>query len=280
MAFNIENQLSRHRQRTRSSRNERCSAMKPRWLFATLIVTLLGASHAYADRRAYGTTYEAVTATKGGVDVESWTTFSPEGGVTDGAASRGVRQMIELEYGITDRWDVALYNMLDVITSGSTDSGYAGFKVETRYRLAERGQWPVDPVLYLEFQQLFRGDAKQKYEAKLILARDFGKVNVATNLAIEEERTTEPSWNTEVEFAVGASYAFSPAWVVGAEVFGKGEKETNEVEVFAWAGPSVSWAASGSGPLSGWWVTLAGGAGLGEEADPYYARAIVGLQFH
>ena len=51
------------------------------------------------------------------------------------------------------------------------------------------------------------------------------------------------------------------------------------IETRSWAGPALSWAAGGRGLLRGVWVTLAGGAGLGGEADPYYARAIVGLQF-
>jgi hypothetical protein len=241
---------------------------------------LLPASAARADRRAYGITYEAVTAPRGELDVETWTTIAPQGEVDGGPSSRGMREMIELEYGITDRWDVALYNMLDMITSGDTDSGYAGFKLETRYRPSDRGEWPIDPVFYLEFQQLFRGDARQKYEAKLILAKDIGNLNIAANLALEEERTTEPTWNTEVEYAFGTSYALSPAWVIGAELFGKAEKdEMGGIENRAWAGPAISWAGSGSGALHGVWVTLAGGAGLGGAADPYYARAIVGFQF-
>lgn len=242
--------------------------------------SLTFASNARADRRAYGVTYEAVTAPQGELDVETWSTFAPQGEVDGGPPSRGLREMIELEYGITDRWDAALYNMLDAITSGDTKSGYAGFKIESRYRPSDRGEWPVDPVLYLEFQQLFRGDARQKYEVKLILARDLGKVNIAANIALEEERTTEPAWNTEVEYALGTSYAFSPAWVVGAEIFGKAEKDgTGNVTSRNWVGPALSWAGPGRGALRGVWVTLAGGAGLGGEADPYYARAIVGLQF-
>jgi hypothetical protein len=247
---------------------------------AALAAMALASSPALADRRAYGTTYEAVTAPKGEVDLETWTTFAPQGEVDGGPSSRGMREMIEIEYGITDHWDAALYNMLDMITSGDTDSGYAGFKIETRYRPADRGEWPIDPVFYLEFQQLFRGDARQKYEAKLILAKDIGNVNIAANLALEEERTTEPAWNTEVEYAFGTSYAISPAWIVGAELFGKAEKdEMGNIANRAWAGPAISWAGSGRGVLHGVWVTLAGGAGLGGEADPYYARAIVGFQF-
>jgi len=255
--------------------------MRTSLLAAGLISAIwLGSPDAFADRRAYGTTYEAVTAPSGELDVETWTTFAPDGEVDGGPPSRGVREMIELEYGITDHWDVALYNMLDVISSGDTDSGYAGFKIETRYRPTDRGQWLLDPVFYLEFQQLFRGDAHQKYEAKLILAKDIGNINLAANLALEEERTTEPAWNTEVEYAAGASYALTPAWVVGAEVFGKLEKEEMEIENRTWLGPTVSWAGGGRGMLSGVWVTLAGGAGVGEAADPYYARLIVGFQFH
>ena len=248
------------------------------YLIAVLcLAPSLLARDAFADRRAYGTTYEAVTAPKGEIDVESWSTVAPNGEVEGGPSSRGFREMVELEYGITDHWDVALYNMLDIV-SGETESGYAGFKLETRYRPSDRGEWPIDPVFYLEFQQLFRGDAEQKIEGKLILAKDIGNLNIAANLALEEERLEDKTWNTEVEYALGTSYALSPAWVVGAEVFGKAEKDM-EIENRSWLGPTLSWAGSGSGALRGVWVTLAGGVGLGETADPWYARAIVGFQF-
>lgn len=259
--------------------------MKSLVLLGASVALSLLVSPAHADRRAYGVTYEAVTAPRGELDVESWTTLAPGGEIPGGPASRGVRQMIELEYGITDHWDLALYNMLDGISGGDTASGYAGFKLETRWRPADRGAWAIDPVLYLEFQQLFRGDARQKYEAKLIVAKDLGDLNLAANVAVEEERTTEPAWNTEVELAAGASYALTPAWTIGAEWFGKAEKEEangmSEIELASWAGPAVSWAGGGGGgPLAGLWVTLAGGARVTGGGDDYYARAIIGLQFH
>jgi hypothetical protein len=106
-------------------------------------------------------------------------------------------------------------------------------------------------------------------------------VNVAANLALEEERLSDATWNTEVEYAAGASYALSPAWMLGAEVFGKAEKDAmGGIENRSWAGPALSWAGGGSGALRGVWVTLAGGAGLTSQSDSYYARLIVGLQFH
>lgn len=250
-------------------------------VLAPSLLALLWTTPAHADRRAYGTTYEAVTAPMGELDVESWSTYAPQGELDGGPASRGLRQMIEVEYGITDHWDAALYNMFDVTPSGDTESGYAGFKLETRWRPSSRGEWFVDPVFYFEAQQLFRGDATQKYELKTILAKDIGRVNVAFNVAVEEERTVDHAWNTELEYALGTSYALSNAFMIGAEAFGKAEKnEMGQFENRSWAGPAVSWAAGGRGTLRGVWVTLAGGAGLTHEADSYYARAIVGFQFH
>lgn len=233
---------------------------------------------AHADRRIYGQTDEAVTAPAGELDVESWTTYARLGEVDGGPASRGVRQMIELEYGITDRWDVALYNLLDAITAGDTASGYAGFKLESRYRPTFRGEWIVDPVVYLEVQELFRGDAKQKAELKLIVAKDFGAVNVAVNVAPEVERKAT-GYTPELEWAGGVAYSFAPRISLGGEVFGKLERADGVTTSRAWAGPALSLAARGRGALHGMWVTLAGGAGLTSSSDSYYLRAIVGLQF-
>lgn len=85
---------------------------------AVAAVTALSAE-ARADRRAYGETYEAVTAPKGELDVETWHTYATDGEVSSGPAAPGHRTMLELEYGLTDRWDVALYNMIDVVHEDS-----------------------------------------------------------------------------------------------------------------------------------------------------------------
>jgi hypothetical protein len=246
---------------------------------AAALLVLALAAPAHADRRAYGQTYEAVTASRGELDVEMWTTYANLGEVDGGPPSPGVREMIELEYGLTDRWDVALYNMLD-ITNGDTDSGYAGFKIETRFRPTFRGEWIVDPVFYAEFQQLFRGDADQKLELKLILAKDVGPLNVALNLAFEGE-IAGGDFNPEFEWAFGASYGFGAAVKLGAEIFGKlerGEGDDGDVHR-VWAGPALSFATAPGGALRGLWVTVAAGAGLTAGSDDFYGRAIVGLQF-
>jgi hypothetical protein len=250
---------------------------------ATLALSLASAP-ARADRRAYATTYEAVTAPKGELDVEMWSSYARDGELLDGPPSKGLRNMLELEYGITDRWDMALYNLLDT-TSDSADTGYAGAKLETRYRLLPAGSWILDPIIYFEFQLLRHGDAREKFETKLILARDQGPWNVSFNLAVEAEHLAEAlpagSWVPETEYALGASRELGgPALKAGLEMFGKAEKDPGQnVAVFLWTGPALSWATRFDAAMHGLWVTVGAGHGLTSESDSWYGRAIVGLQF-
>jgi hypothetical protein len=245
---------------------------------AGLAVTAASAP-ARADRRAYTTTYEAVTAPKGELDVEMWSSYAHEGELLDGPASRGFRNMLELEYGITDRWDMALYNMIDV-TSDSTNSGYAGAKLETRYRILPAGSWVLDPIIYFEAQYLRRGDARETFETKLILARDQAAWNFAFNVSYELEHLVDGGWNPELEYAVGVSRELAgPDFKLGLEAFGKNEKQAGHIETFAWAGPALSWATRFQKGMEGIWVTVGGGHGLTDESDAWYGRAIVGLQF-
>ena len=250
--------------------------------FAALVVLPLLAHDAFADRRAYGVTYEAVTAPKGEIDLESWSTFAPAGEITGGPSSRGVREMIEIEYGITDRWDMALYNMIDA-TSDSATTGYAGAKLESRYRLAAPGTLAVDPIIYGEVQLLRAGhsDAAQKFELKLILARDEGPWNVAFNLAAEAEHLRDGAgWIPETEYALGVSRELGgPALKLGVEAFGKAEREDGKTSVFVWTGPALSWATRFDAAMHGLWATVGAGRGLTSESETWYGRLIVGLQF-
>jgi hypothetical protein len=235
---------------------------------------------ARADRRAYTETYEAVTAPEGELDVELWNTYSDQGEVSNGPTARGYRGMLELEYGITSRWDIALYNIFDV-TSESDSTGYGGIKIETRYRLVPAATWFVDPVLYLEYQFLRHGDARHKAELKLILAKDVGPWNFALNAAAEVERLVDGGYVPETEYAFGISRELAgPALKLGVEAFGKAEKPPEEeTEAFLWVGPALSWATGVSGPMRGFWATVGGGKGVAGESNAWYAKAILGFQF-
>ena len=130
---------------------------------------------ARADRRYYGETYTASIAPKGSLDLELWSTFHDA--PRDGSAPALWRHQIELETGLTDRWDVAVYNIWRQNQGESVQ--YEALQGETRYRLTEPGAWFVDTVLYLEVRKEFLEDRPLAIEEKLILSKDLGRLNLA-----------------------------------------------------------------------------------------------------
>ncbi len=227
-----------------------------------------------ADRRYYGETYNAATAPRGSLDVELWTTYYEPPKDVSGASGYW-RHQLELETGITDRWDVAVYGVARQLHGESLE--LEAVKLESRLALAAPGTWFVDPVVYVELQKTVVEDRPFSVEEKLILAKDVGPLNVSLNAAGEQEFVggdVEPEWS----WALGASWELAPAFRLGAETFGERAKAevspgVERTETMAWAGPAVSIAVARS------WLVLAGGFGLNGESDAFRARAILAFQF-
>jgi hypothetical protein len=227
-----------------------------------------------ADRRYYGETYNAVTAPKGALDVELWSTYYEPPSDATGAPSLW-RHQLELETGLTDRWDVAVYGVGRQIEGSSLE--FEAVKLETRYALAPPGTWFVDPVVYFEVKKEFVDEKPLAIEEKLILGKDLGRLNLSLNLASEQEfedGATEVEW----EYAFGSSWEIVPALRLGAEIFGSVAEEevspgVEETQALAWAGPAASIAVGRA------WLVLAAGFGLTDESDAVRARAILAFQF-
>ncbi len=226
-------------------------------------------SLALADRRYYGETYNATTAQPGGLDVELWSTLhqAPRAG--------GVqlwRHQLELETGITSRWDVALYNVIRREQGDTTR--YEALKVESRYRLSDPGEWFVDPVLYLELRKEWVFDKPFALEGKLIVAKDIERLNISLNGSYEIEFIPGGGTEREWSYAAGASYEIVP-WVrVGGEAFGFWTRTAEGPTVSThYAGPALSFAAWRN------WLVLAAGFGLNDESARMELRAILAFQF-
>jgi hypothetical protein len=237
---------------------------------AVLAAAAMIPAAARADRRYYGETYNAQTAPPGGIDVELWSTLHQA--TKDGAERQFWRHQLELETGITSRWDVALYNVFDNVQGGTLE--YSATKVETRYRLSEYGEWFVDPVLYLEAKKEWTADKPLAFEGKLILGKDIGPVNLSLNGLYEIEFIPGGGREHELGYAAGVSYEVAP-WVrLGGEVFGNW---TRSPEDGTWgsehyAGPALSVAYSRV------WLVLAAGFGLTDESRKSQLRAILSFQ--
>lgn len=242
-------------------------------LVCTALLVAAAAGDAAADRRAFTKTYEYTTMPEGQTEIELYTTQSRA--TFDGATSpQSFVLQLEVEHGVTDRWDVSLYHVFTQTSDGmggGTPLALSEIKARTRYRFAERGELPVDILAYGEVAKEF-GASVYEVEAKAILARDVGAVTVAANLigAVElggdvEEEELELGW------AAGVTYEVSPRWKLGAESWGSFEAAEPE-EVAASAGPSVSWA-----PSTRLWISATAGFGLTDEAAAFTGGAILGF---
>jgi len=250
-------------------------SLVPTLTLAILVPAVVAPSLAAADRRAFTRTYEYMTMPKGETEVELYTTQSRA--TFDDASPESFEFMLELEHGITDRWDISLYHVFEQSTGAGTpaDPGEAlhlsEIKLRTRYRFAERGELPVDPVLYVEAIKAF-GAGVYEAEAKAILARDFGLVTVAVNPIAELKfggDVAEPE--LELGWAAGVTYEVAPSLKVGGETWGAFEVEAPD-ELGASAGPALSWA-----PSESLWVTTTVGFGLNDNADRFSVRGLFGL---
>lgn len=251
----------------------------------TAIATIaLTATTAHADRRAFANVYEYMTMPEGDLELEFYNTQSRD--TFDPESARSFESQVEVEYGITNRWDISLYQTfaqsMDPAAGTSTGLNYTKTKLRTRYRFGERGELPVDVLVYFEVQKAF-GSGTWVVEPKLILARDFGKVTVAVNLIPEVELEEELEiTGTEVEaerelelepgWALGATYELSPKWKLGAEWFGAVGHPFDDAEVETWVGPSASWA-----PSPKLWATANAGFGLTEHSSDLRVRFILGV---
>jgi hypothetical protein len=236
---------------------------------------LLVASPAHADRRAFTHTYEYMTMPEAETELEIYSTQTKTA-FGDDPTPRSYELMLEIEHGITSKWDVALYHVFDQATGPGPDDNesfhFAEMKLETRYRFAERGEWPVDVLVYGEGVKVF-GEGVYEAEAKIILARDFDKLTAVLNMVGEvvfDPRLDEPE--LEAGWAAGLTYEVMPEWKVGAESWGDAEVEELDETLAGYVGPVVSWA-----PSSGLWVAVTPGFGVTDAADDLNVRLAVGL---
>ncbi len=242
-----------------------------RFAVAFVLVSAL-ASTASADRRLFTSTYEYKTVPQGHTALEFWHTQSRD--TWDDDSPQAYENILEIETGLTDHWDIALYSVFTQVSAEdptlAQPFSFHELKVESRYRFAERGELPVDILAYGELAKEF-GEGVYELEAKGIFARDIGALTAAFNAIAEVEFGPDvPETELELGWAAGLSYEAHPKLSFGVETFGGYEPE--EGEVSASIGPAIAVAASSSV-----WATFTAGFGL-EDAPKFSGRLIVGVE--
>lgn len=248
-------------------------------------------------------TYNHHTADKGEVEIKLLSDFS------EGNGSEYFAQLVELEYGVTDRWTAALY--FEGVESDGEDYEFGGWRFENRFRLFEMGAVPLNPVLYVEYEQLepshryIRGvkgrtdeheeegeedeETEHELETKLLLGEDINdRLDVAFNW-INEVNLDNGKW--EFGYALGLNYVLFETDTgsrhdltvkelkLGLELYGgAGDAEqglTLDPDVTKqYAGLNLK-AEFANGLEAG----IGGAFGLTDDADDALVRTMIGYEF-
>ncbi len=224
-----------------------------------IAVFLAGANTAPADQKGYVWTYDYSTLARDSAEVELYqTAVTRDRTVSD---TSDWTQQIEIEYGITDHLDAALYQVFEQPAGGAFT--YEGFKVRLRYRVAEKNSLPVDVLFYAEHAESTTEDSE--FEGKLVLAKDIGRLNVAYNQIIEKKY--EHGSSAENAYAAGISYEVTPAFRLGVESKGNFKDSTYAV------GPTLAWSG---GRI---WANLGAVFALNDRTNDREVRLLMGIPF-
>lgn len=213
---------------------------------------------AKADERRFTYTYEPETLPAGALEYENWVTLRSQRNERVGKDNYNrwdLRQ--ELEYGVTDRYTVALYlnekaeSYRNPFTGADeSEFEFKGISLENRYNVLNPAEHPIGVTLYLEGR--FSGE-EAELEQKLIFGQRHGQWKWALNL----EHATEWEDNLhETEGELGASLGVArdlgKNWSLGLEMRNQTLlPEYHAVENTAlFLGPTVSYHQER------WWAAL------------------------
>jgi hypothetical protein len=164
------------------------------------------AQPAMADRKDFLETSPFTNEVKGVIEAELWNE-----GFKDFS-----QHMIELEYGASERLQLALYG---VWRADGRGFHYFETKFETKLQLAPPGAWWIDTALYAEYKVRAGGnrnpeDNANELETKLILSKDVGRLNFTVNAEWDFNQALR---RPEFEWKLATSYPLSDAVHVGVE---------------------------------------------------------------
>lgn len=244
---------------------------------ALAVAALCAALPVAAGESPFGYVYTTDTHPQGKRELEQWITRRHGQARGDFDLWQG---RTEIEYGITDRLQSALYlnyNSVSAFRNRPDDTTGPGAFVpdevdpdaryrrtfiesvssEWIYRLLSPYKDPIGLALYIEPSW---GPDKRELEGKIILQKNFldDRLVWAANLtAAAEKERFHGEWEHEgeLELTSGLAYQFAPRWHAGAEYRhhrgyeGRGFSSAKRVYSANFFGPSVHYASKN------WWIT-------------------------
>lgn len=156
---------------------------------------------ALCDKREYIINYGYWTAYPGENEMELYSDFNQ-----DSTTGNSKRFQVEWEHGWTSRLMTGLYWVFESDTR--RPMRLTMNKLNAKYRLGDPGKWIVDPALYVEYKKKYDAGAFDAMEYKLILSKDFGTLNVTTNLVWEHDLA--PNRVGSFKYSAGITQPLTP----------------------------------------------------------------------
>jgi len=239
-----------------------------------ILILAFSPSVSFGGVRHFTFLYEAPTSAPGSLELENWVTWQR---ITEPDRSDEVDFRHELEYGVTDKFQVSVYlaDWFYENNRGGAGFTYSDSALELIYNLTNPVDDPIGTSIYGEIRA---GDRLIELESKLIAQKNLGPLILAYNATLEAVWEGNHLAEREGEFsqAVGASYEISPRISAGIEllhefVFPEWRDEEKIRNLFV--GPNVSYRRGN------WFVTvtaLAQATDTDDEPD-LQVRAIFGI---
>lgn len=228
-------------------------------MLAGVIACSLATAAALATERRFTYTYEPETLPKGVFEAEQWVTWRADRNAAAGQEDYSRWQFREeLEYGVTDKYQVALYFNHEQISyeipGGGELSDYhqTGISFENKYLLWDPAERKVGLALYLEPAWDWEHGVFE-LEEKLIFGQRHGDWKWALNLTHETEWEHDYKDTVgEFEATFGLTRELGSRWSVGLEMRHHAEIEEYENwQGYAfYLGPVVNYRRER------WWATL------------------------
>lgn len=223
--------------------------------------------------RRFTYVYEAKVAEKDEIEIVNWVTW--KAGPND---KNAFDFRHELEFGVTDRFQVALYAA--DWSSAENVARYQNTALEAIYQLTNPETSFLGSALYGEVKL---GDQQFKLETKGIVQKNIGPLVLAYNAALEAEWEGANLDNLDehygkLEQSAGASWKLSPNIKVGGEFqqkFYLTENWTVPTQTVVYAGPNI---ALEYGRYFATFTGMVQATGVSGQPD-FQLRTIFGVEF-
>lgn len=229
-----------------------------RVLLPAILAGLVATASTRADERRFTYVYEPETLPQGAFELENWVTFRSQRTAAvgkDDYVRWDLRQ--ELEYGVTDRYTVALYlnqtaqDYRDPAKGVDTSSfDWKGVSLENRYNVLNPAEHKIGLTLYLEGR--YSGE-EAALEQKLILGQRHGNWKWAFNLEHETEwKDSLRKREGELGASLGVARDLGKHWALGFEF----RNENVLPQYHSWENSALFLGPALSYRHEKWWAAL------------------------